>query len=132
MEKKKITLQGILILKRSLDARRSPLMYNFQLGILTDEEEKIVKRIKNKDVTLAALKVYEFPKEGELPLNHPPVIIGAGPAGLFCALMLAKAGYRPILLERGEPVEERKKKVDHFWKTGELNLDSASSSNPKE
>lgn len=117
-------IKGILILKRSLDARKSPLMYNFQLGILTDEEEKIVKRIKNKDVTLAALKVYEFPKVGELPLNHSPVIIGAGPAGLFCALMLAKAGYRPILLERGEPVEERQKKVDHFWKTGELDTQS--------
>ena len=52
------------------------------------------------------------------------IVVGAGPAGLFCAYMLAKAGYRPILLERGEAVEERQKKVDHFWVTGELDTQS--------
>ena len=117
-------LSGIEILKRSLDARKSPLMYNYQLGVFADGEEKIVKKIKNKDVSLGNLVKYHFPNMGEDDLNEPPVIIGAGPAGLFCAYMLAKAGFRPILLERGEAVEERQKKVDHFWATGELNTQS--------
>ena len=117
-------LYGIEILKRSLDARKTPLMYNYQLGVFADGEEKIVKKIKNKDVSLGSLVKYRFPKLGDEALVNPPVIIGAGPAGLFCAYMLAKAGYRPILLERGEAVEERQKKVDHFWATGELDTQS--------
>jgi len=117
-------LYGIEILKRSLDARKTPLMYNYQLGVLAESEEKIVKRVKNKDISHGNLVKYRFPNMGEEALNKPPVIIGAGPAGLFCAYMLAKAGFRPILLERGEAVEERQKKVDHFWETGELNTQS--------
>jgi len=117
-------LYGIEILKRSLDARKTPLMYNYQLGVLAESEEKIVKRVKNKDISLGNLVKYRFPNMGEEALNKPPAIIGAGPAGLFCAYMLAKAGFRPILLERGEAVEERQKKVDHFWETGELNTQS--------
>ena len=117
-------LYGIEILKRSLDARKTPLMYNYQLGVFADGEEKIVKKIKNKDVSLGSLTKYRFPNLGDECLSHPPVIIGAGPAGLFCAYLLAKAGFRPILLERGEAVEERQKKVDHFWATGELDTQS--------
>ena len=84
----------------------------------------LITELKNKDVTLGSLVKYHFPNMGEEALTHPPVIIGAGPAGLFCAYMLAKAGFRPILLERGEAVEERQKKVDHFWATGELDPQS--------
>ena len=57
-------------------------------------------------------------------LAHSPVIIGTGPAGLFCGYMLAKQGYAPILLERGEDIEKRTATVDKFWKTGTLNPES--------
>ena len=117
-------LYGIEILKRSLDARKIPLMYNYQLGVFADGEEKIVKKVKSKDISLGNLVKYRFPNMGEGPLGKRPVIIGAGPAGLFCAYMLANAGFSPILLERGEAVEERQKKVDHFWETGELDTQS--------
>ena len=117
-------ISKIEIFKRSLDARKKPLMYNYQVGVFTEGEEKLVKKLKNKDVTLGSLTEYRFPKSGEEKLKHPPVIIGAGPAGLFCAYLLAKAGYEPIVLERGQSVEERKAMVDHFWETGELNPQS--------
>ena len=117
-------LYGIDLLKRSLDARKTPMMYNYQLGVFAEGEDKIVKKIKNKDVSLGSLVNYRFPKLGEEDLKLPPVIIGAGPAGLFCAYMLAKAGFAPLLLERGEGVEERQKKVDHFWSAGELDPQS--------
>lgn len=48
----------------------------------------------------------------------PPVIVGAGPAGLFCALALARAGARPVLLERGSDVERRTAAVEAFWRQG--------------
>lgn len=114
----------IEILKRSLDARKKPMMYNYQLGVLAEDEEKIVKKLKNKDVTIGKPAKYRFPMVGTEKLEHAPVIIGAGPAGLFCTYLLAKAGFRPILLERGEAVEERQKKVDRFWETGILDPNS--------
>lgn len=119
-----VKLQGVEILKRSLDARKKPLQYNYQLAVFADGEEKIVKKLKNKDVVLGSLVKYRFPAYGDECLVQRPTIIGAGPAGLFCAYMLAKAGFAPILLERGEAVDERQKKVDHFWSTGELDTQS--------
>lgn len=118
------SLQSIEILKRSLDARKTPLMYSYQLGVFADREEKIVKQVRSKDVVLENPVSYRFPETGEEALRHPPVIIGAGPAGLFCTYLLAKAGFHPILLERGEAVEKRQKKVAHFWETGELDTQS--------
>ena len=117
-------LYEVDILKRSLDARKQPLQYNYQLAVFAEGEDKIVKKIKSKDVVMGKLVKYRFPAMGEEKLSCQPVVIGAGPAGLFCAYMLAKAGFQPVLLERGEAVEERQKKVDHFWKTGELDPQS--------
>ena len=57
-------------------------------------------------------------------LQQRPVIVGAGPAGLFAAYQLTEAGYAPVILERGKPVEERKADVEHFWETGVLAPDS--------
>lgn len=61
---------------------------------------------------------------GEETLSHRPVIVGMGPAGLFCGLMLARAGFKPLILERGGPVEERRVKVERFWAGGGLDLKS--------
>ena len=57
-------------------------------------------------------------------LTARPVVIGSGPAGLFCAYLLALKGYHPLLVERGAPVRERKKDVDRFWETGVLDTSS--------
>lgn len=117
-------LYSVEIIKRSLDARKVPAHYSYQVYVSTENEEKIVKKLRKKEVTLENPVSYKFPEIGNSPLANPPVVIGAGPAGLFCAYQLAKAGFAPILLERGDPVEERQKKVDHFWRTGELDVHS--------
>ena len=66
---------------------------------------------------------YKCPSPGLTPIPTRPVIVGAGPAGLFAALLLAENGYRPILLEQGDPVEEREKRVEQFWRQGFSALD---------
>jgi uncharacterized FAD-dependent dehydrogenase len=64
------------------------------------------------------------PAETKAPKQPRPVIVGAGPAGLFCALLLAEQGYRPLVLERGRDVDSRMRDVKAFWETGELSPES--------
>lgn len=114
-------IKKIEIVKQSIDARkREDITYSYVLDIWADQEEAIIKRAKNRNAVIKKETVYQFPPCGTEPLANPPIIIGTGPAGLFCGLMLAKAGYRPILLERGGSVEERKEAVETFWKGGKL------------
>lgn len=119
------TIQDYEIVRRSLDARKKPeLYYSYVVDVKVNGEDKILKRCKSKDIQIASKKQYHFPETGENLLANRPVIIGTGPAGLFCGYMLAKNGYAPILLERGEDVEKRTETVDAFWKTGQLNPES--------
>ena len=118
-------LQEIELLRRSIDARKkSELKYVYQLDVKVKDENAVLRKAKNNQIVKAEKKPYVFPKSGEQTLVHRPVIIGSGPAGLFCAYVLAKHGYRPLVLERGESAEQRKKSVDAFWKTGVLNPES--------
>ena len=57
-------------------------------------------------------------------MNYRPIIVGSGPCGLFCAYFLAEAGYNPLIIERGDTVEEREKNIKKFWQTGMLNINS--------
>lgn len=113
------------IIKQSLDARKkAELKYSYVIDTEVLKEQKVVKQCRNKNVSLVEKKKYVFPKSGTEPLKQRPVIVGAGPAGLFCALMLARHGYRPILLERGCDVETRTQDVEQFWKDGRLKRNS--------
>ena len=113
------------IIKKSIDARKKPeLFLVYTCHVCCENESAIVKRAKSASITMTSVKYYQRPVAGELPLEHPPLIIGAGPAGLFAAFLLAEAGYHPILIERGKPVEERTKDVENFWKTGVLDTSS--------
>lgn len=118
----------VCILKHAIDARKKPTLFQvYTLGVeLKDagKELKIVEQCKDSNVTLDIEKKYRFPKAGNIELTEKPVIIGTGPAGLFCGYMLAKHGYKPILLERGRDVEARTKDVEAFWKEGVLNPES--------
>ena len=109
------------IVRQSLDARhKDDKKFVYTVDITIAEENRILRKVHNNNIMLTSKKEYVFPPSGEKELTHAPVIVGSGPAGLFCAWYLARAGYRPIVLERGQEATERKKNVDRFWKDGLL------------
>lgn len=118
-------IQELKIRKQSIDARKKPeIYYSYTVDVKVPQEQKILKKQKGNHITLAKDVLYSFPDKGCNPLAHPPVIVGSGPCGLFCAYMLAQAGYRPLILERGASVEERAEDIQNFWNTGQLDPNS--------
>lgn len=119
-------INEIKISKKSLDARQKPkLFYIYEIDVALSNESKILKKYQsNKDIFITPNEEYIFPSKGNIELKKRPVIIGSGPAGLFCAYLLSELGYNPIIIERGEPVEKRIETVEHFWNTGELTPNS--------
>lgn len=112
------------IVKQSIDARKKPeVYYSYTVDVQIEKEQTVIKRCKSNQVSLVTPVEYSFPKPGKEQLKRHPVIIGTGPAGLFCGYMLALHGYQPILMEQGMDVDSRVAEVERFWKTGELHTD---------
>ena len=106
------------VLRRSIDAREGVQLV-WSVAVALPNEAAALKRCRGRNVSRYAPEVYALPAAICAP-ELRPVVVGAGPAGLFCALVLARCGARPILLERGKCVEERKRDVEAFWRTGAL------------
>ena len=109
------------IRKQSIDARKKQeVFYVYTVDVQVSGEQKLLKKVKNPHVSIAKDVKYSFPEEGMEQMKHRPVIVGSGPAGLFCAYLLAQHGYQPLIIERGRCVEARQKDVEQFWKTNVL------------
>ena len=123
-------IDRITIVRRSIDARKKDqLLYSYIVDVtLTDskKEFQIVKKAANQNIKLETELLYMYPSHGSDSLKHRPVVIGAGPAGLFAALSLAENGFHPLLLEQGDSVEVRAEKVRTFWMHGDDSLDMRS------
>ena len=114
-------IRSLEIRKRSLDARKKPeLYYVYSAAVSVKRENEILRRNKNRKISAFDEPSYSFPDLWPKENIGRPVIAGSGPAGLFCALMLAEHGFRPIVLERGDEVERRLEKVSSFWENGVL------------
>lgn len=107
--------------RKSLDARKKPNLY-FLLQFEIELKEKISLILARKGIIKPLIeKVGERVVSLGEKLDKRPVIVGSGPSGLMCAYKLAEKGLKPIIVERGAPVEERVKAVNKFIRTGELN-----------
>lgn len=107
----------IIILKKSLDARKkSDLHYVITAAAEVKNEGAVLKKCRSAE-KYTPFSPLTIPK---VSLSTRPVVVGFGPAGIFAALTLAKAGANPIVLERGQDADSRKKKTDLFWQKGIL------------
>lgn len=120
----KSNIKSINVVKKSIDSRKkNDIKFIFSVDVEIDgNEDNILKKSGNK-VNKSTVYEYTLPPVIR-DSKFRPVVIGFGPAGMFCALTLAKAGLNPLVIERGCDVEQRTKDVNHFWTTRELNENS--------
>ena len=114
-------ISNIIIHDQSLDARKKPeLFFVYTIDVEVKKEDILLKKYSSNEVFKTPVEEYNFNIVGTKILKNRPVIIGTGPAGLLCGYLLAENGYNPILIERGEKVEDRVKTIEEFWNTGKL------------
>lgn len=115
------------IVRRALDARRKnniSFVYSLDIEVTVPEGQVLSRLDRDKDVSLAPQYRKEEIVTGSEILEYPPVVVGAGPAGLLAALTLARYGFKPLLLERGRDVDRRTEDVAGFWRTGQFDGNS--------
>lgn len=107
------------ILRRSVDARKKHVSFVYSVQLCLNDEKKVA--CNGSSIIKITEKKPEKAVFGTESLSGAPVVIGTGPCGLFCALTLAENGYHPIVLERGDSVENRTKHVNTFFGGGDFN-----------
>lgn len=107
------------ISKISVDARHGEPTLVYTVAVTLPDESAEMRLAGRENVSAARRTPLETVR-GTVRLEHRPVVCGLGPAGLFCALLLAREGYRPIVLERGPSVDDRMRAIERFSSQGEL------------
>ncbi|MBI1964775.1 MAG: NAD(P)/FAD-dependent oxidoreductase [Betaproteobacteria bacterium] len=119
-------LVGYSVFRRAVDARKRPaIAFIYTLDIEVKHEPALLQRLEgDRHVTRAPDTSYRFVAQAPASLAARPVVIGAGPCGLFSGLLLAQMGFRPIILERGKAVRERTRDTWGLWRKSVLNPES--------
>ncbi len=117
-------IKDFSLFRRSIDARhKNDVHYIATIDVnVNSNEEKILSKSKSKNASITEEYRYTFPYKKDLAQR--PVVVGFGPAGMFCALILAQAGQRPIVVERGDDVDTRTKRVENLWNNAVLDKES--------
>ncbi|OCN04373.1 hypothetical protein A4S06_11390 [Erysipelotrichaceae bacterium MTC7] len=116
-------LQSFALYRKNIDARHHQLYFSYSIDVCVKDEKAILAK-KLTNVRKLEPKAQAPLHPGIVELHTRPIIVGFGPAGMFCALQLAQMGYRPRVFERGSQVEKRIKDVDAFYQKGVLNEES--------
>ena len=118
-------IENVYIAKKSIDSRnKEDVFFSYSIDVeIFGDEEKLLKKISSNKVSKT--KEYEY-KMCEIRRKSKlrPVIVGFGPAGIFAALTLARAGFKPLVLERGNDVDSRTNDINDFFQTKKLNVES--------
>ena len=120
------SIENYTILKKSIDARYGSekhfkgVYYVYEVAVNIGNEDKY---LKYNNISKYIEETYRLPVLNKT-IDKRPIVIGFGPAGLFCSYLLAKAGLKPIVFERGKPIDERIKDVEEFWNNNKLNPNS--------
>lgn len=120
------SVQSLAIARRAVDARRkSAILLTYSIDVAVEDEGALLARHAGaRDIGPTPDTGYRHVLPGAPPGAARPVVIGAGPCGLFAALILAEMGFRPIILDRGRIVRQRTKDTWGFWRKGVLNTES--------
>ena len=131
LKERESDIKDIRIVKESIDARhKKDVRFVYTVDFTTGDEQRILRKARKLHINVKSVAETEYtaPRSGYEGTyryqGERPVVIGTGPCGLFAGLILAEAGLKPLILERGKPVVERSRDVEHFWETGELNVRS--------
>lgn len=103
--------------RKSVDARHQKILFSYTVDATVKNEKRY---LKHRDVSICPDEKYKEAPSGTQPYGNRPVVAGFGPAGMFCALLLAQRGYNPIVIERGSDIDKRQQKVQQFWQGGPL------------
>ena len=117
-------IENVALFRRSVDARKkNDVHFLATLDVnVRANENRVLSRAKSKNAS--AVKKYKYSIPEHTPLKQRPLIVGFGPAGLLAGLILAEAGEKPIIIERGADCDTRIKDIESFIKTGQLNENS--------
>lgn len=114
-------IRNVKLVKKAVDARRkNKVHFNCAFTFETDNEQQVIETHPKSQLTI--VKPYHYHRL--MPSKKTVMVVGSGPAGLFCAYNLARSGQKVILVEQGKDVNNRKKDIDLFLKTGKLNTAS--------